>query len=134
MADVETLTGSIWQIAEQPSPPTRLPSSHCSPSAVSMMPSPHVVVQTDPRMQRPVGSPPVFIQVALHIAPLSALHGPGTHLPGSSEQLLAQPSPSATFPSSHCSPLSTTPLPQWSRQAEPSAHTPSGGPPIFAHA
>src|SRR5262245_34869021 len=32
--------GSTWQLAEQPSPSSRLPSSHCSPG--STMQSPHV--------------------------------------------------------------------------------------------
>src|SRR5262249_4780442 len=34
-------SGSIWQVGEQQSPATVLPSSHVSPAAASTMPSPH---------------------------------------------------------------------------------------------
>ena len=39
---VTTVPVSIWQVEEQPSPLTVLPSSHCSPE--STWPSPHVLV------------------------------------------------------------------------------------------
>src|SRR5262245_46055701 len=124
----DVVDGSIRHAFEQPSPLVRPPSSHCSPSAESTVPFPHFCVQMEPRRHCPLGSPPIFVHAPLHAAPFRAKQRL-THFPaGSTVQSAAQPSPSATPSSSHCSPVSTMPLPQRSRHTEPSAHTPSGGP------
>jgi hypothetical protein len=79
--------GSIWQVDEQPSPLTSLPSSHCLPN--STFPSPQVGVQGFPATRQ--------LQ------------------PGSSLQVEEQPSPPFVFPSSHSLFEVNTPFPQTPR-------------------
>src|SRR5699024_4572623 len=83
--------GSISQNAEQPSPPSVLPSSHCS--LPSRMPSPHSVrVQSSPGSSH--NQPP-----------------PPSGGVGSRRQSEEHPSPSTSLPSSHCSSPAMIPSP-----------------------
>src|SRR5579863_10361345 len=81
---VHTKPGSILQSAEQPSPLTVLPSSHCFPSPGRSKPLPQTLVQ----------APPIGGQ------------------DGSRRQKGEQPSPLTVLPSSHCSDPSLMLFPQ----------------------
>src|SRR6187399_2318913 len=112
---------------EQPSPSTALPSSQVSPDAVSMLPSPHAVLQATvtPEASRQVGSvvqvleQPVpsplnipFWSALSQDSPVSCMPLPHTaavqtvpthEKPGSVRQVLVQPSPLTSFKSSQFS-------------------------------
>src|SRR5262245_11638134 len=81
---VQVKPGSIVHVAEQPSPPTVLPSSHSFLSPGNSRPLPHTVLHGPP---------------------------PGGHT-GSRRQSGEHPSPVTVLPSSHCSEPSCLPLPQ----------------------
>src|SRR2546426_416398 len=131
------LHGSSWQLAEQPSPDTVLPSSHCSPASTT--PSP----QRGSRWQVAEQPSPETVLPSSHCSPGSRMWLPHT----SSRQLGEQPSPATVLPSSHCSPASSTPLPQspagarqlavasvlriWALTAAPNTRSMSERPPQF---
>src|SRR5205823_5069460 len=90
------------QLVSQPSPLTRLPSSHCSTPTLTT-PSPQTL-----SMQ--------FVLQASLSFPLPSSHcSPAVTMPLPQPvgvQFESQPSPSIRLPSSHGSPISGTPLPQ----------------------
>src|SRR5512139_1577405 len=72
---VQVKPGSMVQAAEQPSPETTLPSSHSSPAACRVMPSPHL------GWHAPVGSQTKMFsisQAGLQPSPATGAQGPGT--------------------------------------------------------
>jgi hypothetical protein len=92
--------GANWQLEVQQ--PPGVGSSHCSLTS-SMMPLPHPA------------QPPKKLQWSSVVAGSPSSQG----VPhGSTTQVDEQQSPSATLPSSHCSPASGAPLPQ-------NSHTPA---------
>src|SRR5262245_14187330 len=117
--------GSIVQVAEHPSPPTLLPSSHASPPT---MPSPHFDAHAPPEQsgsarQSPEqpsngsGLPSSQLSVpstlpSPHVVCVQVLGAPLHFQPSSTLQVAEQPSPAVVLPSSHSSGSTTTPSPQ----------------------
>ena len=109
---------SLRQSAEQPSPPAVLPSSHTSPASSSSLPQ----VISRQMLEQPAaglgGSHSSFASQSMIPLPQDS----------SLSQPALQPSPSSQLPSSHTSPGSTKPLPQyisWHSAEQPA--TASGG-------
>jgi len=121
---------SIWQVDEQPSPETLLPSSHCSPE--SRMPSPHFPVQGPLAVQLgstwqvdeqpsygtvlPSSHPsdPSFLPSPQVVAWHSVGVGVPVHAqPGFQRQVEEQAFFSTAMPGSHCSVPMMTPSPQF---------------------
>src|SRR5690606_8852190 len=104
---------------EQPSSATRLPSSHASPASIT--PSPQLSPthwlgerassQNSPAAQSSSSSQAQTSSVASH-RPLAQASSESQSSPTSIRHCALHPSPSVRLPSSHASPVSTSPLPQ----------------------
>ena len=93
----------LWQSALQPSPPAVFPSSQSSPASTAPLPQAISVHDGEQLLAGPGGS---------HSSPASQSMMPLPQL-SSLAQSDEQPSPPAQLPSSHTSPASWTPLPQY---------------------
>jgi hypothetical protein len=111
---VQLKPGSVWQVAEQPSPLEVLRSSHCSPATKFNRPSPHALV-VQFTLQVAVGSDvgvgpshcsPAFTTPLLQAPPVHELKVFATAVqlkPDSTWQVEEQPSPLFVLPSSQAS-------------------------------
>ena len=107
---------SELQLAEQPSPSIRLPSSQISarafgsaasgPCLTSLVPLPHCSLD----LQSAAQPSPLAVLPSSHTSPALTSTSPSPHT--SLLQTEEQPSPSTRLPSSHCSPGPTSALPQ----------------------